>query len=244
MRYDPTEGPPRSVQIQRRVEAVVEVVVEWFTPARSAALVVGLLVVHGLATTDPSTATEAETPALDAAVAFVESLTVRDVAFYLGVLAVVSVAYNIVIGVHEACHQAAFRYFGVDAGFTVNMHVVGGVQIPFLPAAGGMCWPEREHQAYRLSYIEDVVVSLAPLALSATLGTVVVGWNAVVSPVPAFEYVLVGVVLMSGPSLPDWFSLVRTPRARWDRLTELEQRLDEHRAVEGYSEVGQTEGST
>lgn len=226
MTYDVDAGEPELVAYQRRLEDVVAQVREVLTNDRLTKLGILALIVYGAMNADFSSASSSSS-------SFLEGLTLAVVVdgaiWYVGFL----VAMLVVIALHEACHAFAFDHYGVTPEWTITWAEVRGKPLVVLPPFGGVCWPKHDVQWFRLTYLEDAVVSLAPLALAA-VGLVVAGaYHVLVSPFTSPLWVAVGVLFFLGPSPPDWGSLLRTPRERWETLVGLEERIETHAAAEG-----------
>ena len=219
MSYDVQEGPPRSVELQRRLEAFLE-------EHRTALLVLAFLACAGylLASAEPSSSSTAIS---------LEDVTIGAVAKWVAIAIVAGVALTVNIAIHELCHWLAFRYYGIRAEWTLDWLSVRGREVyPF--AVGGLCWGSAL-ESYRMSYLEDLVVALAPLVWAAILIASLSAYHVLVAPLEEF-WLYAGLILfLSGPSIPDWLSLLETPRARWDDLVGLEERLDRHAIAEGTS---------
>lgn len=228
MTYDPHAEPPRSVEYQRQIEGTVARILEWFTLPRTLAFVVVMFVVDYVSRNGvSSTADSASSGTGDAVGAFLEAITLVDVAWLVGFF----VAMMVILALHELCHLAAFRYFGIEAFWSYTWWRIRGYRV--LPV-GGLCWPRHEMASVELTYWEDVAVSLAPLALTAVALIPTLAWHVFVDPFSALGVVVFAVIIGTGPSPPDWLALLNTPRERWERLVEFVDAQEPHRAAEGY----------
>jgi len=222
--YDISGGPPRSVEIQRILEAHYEraraVVEEHF----GVILVLGAVAYLVLAS-DPSDVLSARSVAPE--------ITTSDVVIGAAVVAALGVVSLVVITLHELCHWYAFRRFGVDAEWTItwiSLPVIGKAY-----PAGGLCWSTSVYDSLHLSWAEDAVVSLAPLVLVA-IGWLAAGaYHVFADPFTSPFWVAVGVLVVVGPSPPDYLCLTETPRHRWERLCDYADRVDNHAAAEGWT---------
>lgn len=230
MSYDVDAGPPRSVEVQRRLEEIVAAVAEWFTLGRWVMILGSGTVGHHLLTEglpEASGATAAE-PTLPA---WVTALTVGDLAYYGVWFVAIYAVLLVTVVLHELCHWVAFQHYDVNAYWTLTWTEVGGREVYLLPP-GGLCWPRHTLASAELSWREDAVVSLAPLALTAVASVPVLAYHVLVEPLSAVA--ALGLLLMTGPSPPDYASLLTTPRERWDTLVEVVEAQEPHRAAEGY----------
>ena len=219
MTYDVQEGPPRSVEVQRRLEAFLE-------EHRTAITALAILAVAGyvLSNLEPSSSSTAIS---------LEDVTIGEVAKWVAIAIVAGVALTVNIAIHELCHWLAFRYYGIRAEWTLDWLSVRGREVyPF--AVAGLCWG-NSLESYRLSYLEDLVVSLAPLVWAAILLAPLSAYHLLVAPIEQFWLFAGAIFVLSGPSPPDWAFLLETPREKWDDLVDLEERLDRHAIVEGTS---------
>mgnify|MGYP006285690373 CR=1 FL=1 len=225
MSYDVSRRPPRSVEIERRVS-------DWYDRNRgnlnTAVFVAGMLGVgyHVLGEIDPS---ETSSTAVESAA----QLTISDIGLGVAALVGLWVAHGLIVSLHELCHVYALRILGIDSDWHVNLIGIDNAEIS---EVSGICIPRPFMRQFRSSYAEDVFVSLAPLALAAgMLGVfelIKIGLG--IGPGVALETVLL-VLVIGGPSPSDWGSLWITPRRRWERLVEFEQRVETHGSAEGIS---------
>lgn len=225
MTMDVDTGPPQSVEIQQEIEQRIDVLREVIEPGHIWAGIILAVVGYLIVTGDGTEAASSTGAAL-------EDVTVAEIAKGAAIVIGAGFALTVNISIHELCHQVAFRYFGIPASWSLSWISVRGYSIyPF--AVGGLCEPRSIPEYARLSWTEDVVVSLAPLAWSAVLLAGLGAFHILVDPVPSLKFVAAMVFLLSGPSPPDYASLLGTPRDRWETFVGLEERLDQHATAEG-----------
>lgn len=226
MPYDTAAGPPQSVLYQRRLEELYAEVREVFTNQVLVGAALLAILGYAIATGDASSAGAS-------AGSWVAGLTIGDVATYGAYFIGLFTLLFVVVALHEMCHVAAFRWYAdVTAYWTYNWTTIAGRTMYLIPP-GGLAYPEHTGSYYRMSYLEDVVVSLAPLALTAVTLAIAAAYHLFVDPFANPLGVAVGLLIATGPSPPDYQSLLFTPRDRWETLVGFEDALDRHRAAEG-----------
>lgn len=233
MPYDVSGEPPRSVELQRRLEKLIEKVRAQVTPLRLVAFgLLGLLwQLFG------ASGTEGEAGGSSASVAsYIDSITLAEVVHFVEIALLICAATIVIMILHELCHWVAFRHFGVQAFWTLTWVNLGGYNLyPLI--WGGYCWPRFDRAGYELSYREDAIVSMAPLALSAVIAAGVVSYHLAIEPLGSLWSYLFLVLITTGPSPPDYAHLLKTPRERWEELEELERAVVQHRSAHGYPQA-------
>lgn len=229
MSYD-VDDEPTSVELQRELEDRLADLAEAITQFH--VILVGALAIiaHTLATGEP------DPGATSAASSWLAGVTLVDVGTWVAIAIALGLLLVAVIAVHELCHWHAFEYLGIPADWGITVPEIAGYKLYCLPK-GGLCWPLDIRKAARMSYTESAFVSLAPLAFSAVGVAAVLAYHVFVDPFGDLWFPVALVVLFTGPSPPDWWSLTHTPRERWETLVAVESRLEEHAAAEGI-EVG------
>lgn len=228
MSYDIRDDPPRSVEVERQIISVLdridEIVKAWH-------LVLGLIL---LVVLDAATRESGEPASSESAVVeWISQIALVDVGVVGGIVLGSLAVGIIIISLHEICHVLAFRAVGIRSDWELTWTTIRGREVKPL-IAGGVCKPRSTMLSLRMSYLENLFVSLSPLVLSALIlvgiGLLDVGLG--VGPGVTSGVVFV-TVLVSGPSLPDWGAILSTPVVRWDRLQTLDEAIEPHRVAEG-----------
>jgi len=218
-------GPPRSVELQRELEERIDLVRDAIEPAHVVAVAIVAVLVYAIATGDASSATTSTGE-------WLAGVSLVDVAKFAAGVIGVGIAFGVNVAIHEECHRLAFERFDVSSRVEIEWPEVGKRDLYFFPA-GGVCSAVSIRDYARMSWREDAVVALAPAVWGALLVAGVFAYHAFVSPLPSVDGIALLVFLFSGPSIPDYLSVLRTPRDRWEFLVGLEESVDRHAAAEG-----------
>lgn len=222
MTYDVDEGPPRTVEVQEYIEETIEEARELIPFWRVAIGLVILWIGHLAYTGDSSSSSES----------FQITVTPELVAWIVGAIVVYGVVSIAVITLHELAHLYALHHFDIPARWTLNFAEVRGYPILLMPT-GGLTYPVDEIEWSSMTLLEDAIVSLAPMTLSAVIAAPVVAYHVFVAPFDYLWIMLAGILVMTGPSFSDYRSIFRSPRERWKVYSGFKQAVRRHASAEG-----------
>jgi hypothetical protein len=222
MTYDVDEGPPKTVEVQEYIEETIEEARE-LIPFRRVAIGLAILWIGYLAYTGDSSSPSQS---------FQITVTPELLGWIAGAIVAYAIVTIIITVLHELAHWYALHHFGIPARWTLNFAEVKGYPILLMPT-GGLTYPVDRIEWSSMTLLEDAIVSLAPMTLSAVIAAPVVAYHVFVAPFDYIWIMLAGILVMTGPSFPDYRSIFRSPRSRWEVYSGFKQAVRRHASAEG-----------
>lgn len=222
MTFDVDEGPPRTVEVQGYIEETIEKARE-LIPFWRVAIGLTILWIGHLAYTIGASSSSDNTQI---------TVTPELLAWIAGAIVAYAVVTIIITVLHELSHWYALYYFDIPARWTLNFAEVRGYPILLMPI-GGLTYPVDEIEWSSMTLLEDAIVSLAPMTLSAVIAAPVVAYHVFVAPFDYLWIMLAGILVMTGPSFQDYRSIFRSPRERWKVYSGFKQAVRRHASAEG-----------
>lgn len=229
MPYEISSGPPRSIEIQERIEAGVRLILEEMTRDRTLLVIGFVLVIGGILVTGMSTPDSVEQVREEPPTA---AEVVQSLAILIGGIVGAGLIGTALVVVHELCHVIALRRIGVPSKWWIEWVEFRGHPIYPLPK-GGVTRPIGVREQLSLTYSETVQVALAPVVLGIFVALSVLVFHVMVAPFEAVGALIILAFFFGGPSITDYRFLTTLPRERWETFVAIEEAIDRHCRAEG-----------